>query len=75
MCATLSYLSASQCPSLRKLFLSNNKVVLVDPLIDLPALETLCLYRNTVLDLQRCIGVLQQVCEGLQTSFSQTATP
>jgi hypothetical protein len=50
-----------QCPQLRKLFLSNNKVVLVDPLIDLRALETLCLYRNTILDLTRCITVLQQV--------------
>ena len=50
-----------QCPKLRKLYLSNNKVVIVDPLLDLRCLETLCLFRNTVLDLRRCISVLQQV--------------
>lgn len=50
-----------QCPSLRKLYLSNNRVVTVDPLEDLTGLETLCLYRNVVVDFHRCLAVLQKV--------------
>ena len=56
-----SCVPTSQCPLLRKLYLSNNRIIIIDPLQDLPNLESLCLFRNMVLDLNRALLTLQQV--------------
>ena len=47
-------------PLLKKLFLSNNKIVTVEGLgASLPELRTLCLYRNCISDLPRALDALK----------------
>jgi hypothetical protein len=54
-------LSGLKCHGLRKLFLSNNRVSSLDYLRNFPALDTLCLYRNSVPDLDAALGILKKL--------------
>jgi len=48
-----------QCPRLQKLFLSHNRVSNLEPLYGFNALTTLCLYHNSLLDINAALAVLQ----------------
>eukprot|EP00741_Cyanophora_paradoxa_P024644 tig00022080_g23794.t1 len=57
---SISSIEGIQCCSrLQKLFLSNNKIRYISPLLNLPCLQTLSLYRNHIPALDAVLPVLQ----------------
>lgn len=53
--------AGQSCTRLRQLFLSSNRVVLVEPLLACQELHTLCLYKNSIINL----GVTLRTLRGL----------
>jgi hypothetical protein len=57
----ISSLAELACPSLRRLFLSSNRMTSLAGISSFPKLVTLCLYRNQLADLAAALSALRQL--------------
>jgi hypothetical protein len=57
----ISSLAELTCPSLRRLFLSSNRLTSLTGISSFPKLVTLCLYRNQLADLSAALSALKQL--------------
>jgi hypothetical protein len=57
----ISSLAELACPSLRRLFLSSNRLISLTGISSFPKLVTLCLYRNQLADLSAALSALRQL--------------